>query len=139
MQNPKESSTVSVSKTPRNVLDLRCLDSNETNSGAQKGENGLNFNKFDEVNSVSLVKSNGNVVESDNVHVLERFKDKENSVSLKNNESGSSSQSTPTEIVVAAGSGEEKNQAEVTPEFCKSVSLNKRFKFSPGMVIVFIF
>ncbi|XP_049368809.1 DNA replication ATP-dependent helicase/nuclease JHS1 [Solanum verrucosum] len=135
LQNPKESSSVSVSKTPRNILDLRCLDSNETNSVAQKGENGLNFNKFDEVNSVSQVKSNGNVVESDKVDVAERFKDKESSVSLKNNESGSPSQSTPTEIVVAAGSGEERNDAEVTPEFCKSVSLNKRFKFSPGMLI----
>ncbi|KAG5627158.1 hypothetical protein H5410_012376 [Solanum commersonii] len=135
LQNPKESSSVSVSKTPRNVLDLRCLDSNETNSVAQKGENGLNFNKFDEVNSASQVKSNGNVVESNKVDVAERFKDKESSVSLKNNESGSPSQSTPTEIVVAAGSGEERNDAEVTPEFCKSVSLNKRFKFSPGMLI----
>lgn len=139
LQNPKESSSVSVPKTPKNVVDLRCLDSNETNSGAQKGENGLNFNKFDEVNSVSQVKSNGNMVESDKVDVVERFKDKESSVSLKNNELGSSSQSTPTEIVAAAGSGEERNQAEVTPEFCKSVSLTKRFKFSPGMVIVIIF
>lgn len=88
---------------------------------------------------MSQVKSNGNVVESDKVDVAERFKDRESSVSLKNNESGSPSQSTPTEIVVAAGSGEERNDAEITPEFCKSVSLNKRFKFSPGMVIVFIF
>lgn len=135
LQNPKESSSVSVPKTPKNVVDLRCLDSNETNSGAQKGENGLNFNKFDEVNSVSQVKSNGNMVESDKVDVVERFKDKESSVSLKNNELGRSSQSTPTEIVAAAGSGEERNQAEVTPEFCKSVSLTKRFKFSPGMLI----
>ncbi|TMW88814.1 hypothetical protein EJD97_018033 [Solanum chilense] len=135
LQNPKGSSSVSVSKTPRNDLELRCLDSNETNSVAQKGENGLDFNKFDEVKSVSQVKSNGNVVESDKVDVAERFKDKESSVSLKNNESSSPSQSTPTEIVVAAGSGEERNDAEVTPEFCKSVSLNKRFKFSPGMLI----
>ncbi|PHU30986.1 hypothetical protein BC332_03079 [Capsicum chinense] len=131
LQNPKETSTVSVPKTPANVLDVRCLDSNEMNSAARKGENGLNLK-----NSVSQVESNKIVVE--------RIKDKRVgggekegiSVSLKKNESGSSSsQSTPTETVVAAGIGEEKNQAEVTPEFCKSVSLNKRFKFSPGMLI----
>lgn len=135
LQNPKETSTVSVPKTPANVLDVRCLDSNEMNSAARKGENGLNLK-----NSVSQVESNKIVVE--------RIKDKGVgggekegiSVSLKKNESGSSSsQSTPTETVVAAGIGEEKNQAEVTPEFCKSVSLNKRFKFSPGMVFVLDF
>ncbi|CAN4126033.1 unnamed protein product [Withania somnifera] len=121
LQNPKESSSVSVPKTPTNVVELRCSDSNETNS-----------KKFDEVNLVSQVKSCGNAVKMD---VVERFKDKESSLSLKHNELGSQSGTTPTEIVVVAGLEEEKNQAEVTPEFCKSVSLNKRFKFSPGMLI----
>ncbi|XP_060219092.1 DNA replication ATP-dependent helicase/nuclease JHS1 [Lycium barbarum] len=145
-QNPKDNSSVSsVSKTDTNVLD--------SNEREKIGEKGLSF----KVNSVSHVKSNGNVIE---LKVLERFKDKgigegeqkvnsvskviksngnvtepdkiidvgenenkESNVSLKKNEWGSSSQNTPTE---------EKNQAEVTPEFCKSA---KRFKFSPGMLI----
>nr|XP_016437207.1 PREDICTED: uncharacterized protein LOC107763247 [Nicotiana tabacum] len=61
-------------------------------------------------------------------------KNKEKRVTSKKNELGGPSQSTPTENVVTAGSGEDKNQAEITPEFCKSVSV-KRFKFSPGMLI----
>lgn len=95
---------------------------------------------------MSRDKDRRNVNKSDHIDVTERFmdkgvadgKNKEKRVTSKKNELGGPSQSTPTENVVTAGSGEDKNQAEITPEFCKSVSV-KRFKFSPGMVIIFIF
>ncbi|XP_019235819.1 PREDICTED: uncharacterized protein LOC109216143 [Nicotiana attenuata] len=121
-QNPKENSSVSVPETSTN--------------------NGLNSEKRDKDNAVSRDKGCRNVNKSDHIDVTERFKDKGvgdgknkgKRVTSKKNELGGPSQSTPTENVVTVGSGEDKNQAEITPEFCKSVSV-KRFKFSPGMLI----
>ncbi|XP_070051803.1 DNA replication ATP-dependent helicase/nuclease JHS1 isoform X4 [Nicotiana tomentosiformis] len=121
-QIPQENSSVSVPETSRN--------------------DGLNLKKCDKDSAVSRDKGYKNVNKSDHIDVTERFKDrgvgdgknKEKRVTLKMNDSGGPSQSTPTENVVTAGSGKEKNQAEITPELCKSVSV-KRLKFSPGMLI----
>nr|XP_016503533.1 PREDICTED: DNA replication ATP-dependent helicase/nuclease DNA2 isoform X3 [Nicotiana tabacum] len=121
-QIPQENSSVSVPETSRN--------------------DGLNLKKCDKDSAVSRDKGYKNVNKSDHIDVTERFKDrgvgdgknKEKRVTLKMNDSGGPSQSTPTENLVTAGSGKEKNQAEITPELCKSVSV-KRLKFSPGMLI----
>lgn len=50
-------------------------------------------------------------------------------------EASSPSQDTPTDTLLPTVVDDEENQLEVSPEASKSVSV-KRFKFSPGMVIV---